>query len=109
MLFLYRHIFHTRMYLTYLCARFTPCASVSGWIRDLTTEGIEPNPGHECARCLKPIKTGVLRDGEIFCSDQEWMEWMESGPADRPPFLSLGSGCLELLLGCRRIVVCDVG
>jgi hypothetical protein len=53
----------------------------SVWIRDLTEEGIEPNPGHQCARCSVALDGIVfLRDDQLFCSELCWMEHLQQQP-----------------------------
>jgi hypothetical protein len=76
--------------LDHLCSSFGQGSSATVWIRDLTEEGIEPNAGRQCAlmTCLADLTTGVLRDGEIFCSEEHWYEWLEAGSVRRSSSLS---------------------
>jgi hypothetical protein len=65
----------------HLFSSFVQGSSATVWIRDLTEEGIEPNPGHlTCAYCSTEIVDGVIRGGLPYCSDQHWMEHLQQQP-----------------------------
>jgi hypothetical protein len=64
----------------HVSSSFVQGSSATVWIRDLTEEGIEPNPGHTCAYCSAELVNGVIRGGLLFCSDQHWMEHLQQQP-----------------------------